>query len=239
MPSLFSLRELIFPENFPDAFPHNSPVPSEHGAGTALERLQRPGQVAPALAAFAVSTTVGLRSGKREQQVVKTDPGDHGWQCQLRSLAATTTSFRAAGAAGAWVPERASLVSAGERRCGGAGGRDRDSGALLPLASLWQHFAQGWEAGRTARLQLGSPPARLLSFAGSKGVLCRDKRVGGPGYPRKETAHKGWRETNIRKVTPPSCGVKSGVFCLLCMSCSALSPDPDEGSQGYLVLGGR
>lgn len=111
---------------------------------------------------------------------VKTDPGDHGWQCQLRSLAATTTSFRAAGAAGAWVPERASLVSAGERRCGGAGGRDRDSGALLPLASLWQHFAQGWEAGRTARLQLGSPPARLLSFAGSKGVLCRDKRVGGP-----------------------------------------------------------
>lgn len=63
MPSLFSLRELIFPENFPDAFPHNSPVPSEHGAGTALERLQRPGQVAPAPAPFAYPPPWGCELG--------------------------------------------------------------------------------------------------------------------------------------------------------------------------------
>lgn len=167
---------------------------------------------------------------------MKTDPGDHGWQCQLRSLAATTTRFRAAGAAGAWVPERASLVSAGERRCGGAGGRTGTRGLSSPLPPSGSTLLRaGRPAGlpgcSSARPQRGCSPllAAKVSYVGTSVW----------GDLRKETAHKGWRETSIRKVTPPSCGVKSGVFCLLCMSCSALSPDPDEGSQGYLVLRGR
>lgn len=218
--SLFRLRELIFPEISPDACPHNSPIPLDQGAGAALERLRHPGQVG---SAFAVSATPGLPG----RQGAKAEPGTTGGS-------ASSSPWPPASAApeGLGPPVLGYLsglpsflqASAGlEAREEGTGVR----GLSSPLLG----------AGRPAEVPSCSPvcPQRgcsLLLAAGASSVC-------GPGYLEKEMAHKGWGQTSTRKVTPPSCGVKSGGFCLLCMSCTALTPDPDEGWQGCLVLEGR
>lgn len=130
-----------------------------------------PGRWAPAPAALAVSTTPGLRAA--------TAAGSEGRAGGPRvAVPAPAPGRQPHQLPSGWgrrclVPERASLGSAGECRSGGAGGRDRGSGALLPLTCRWQHFAQRWEAGRAAQLQLPSPPARLLPFAGSGCLMSR------------------------------------------------------------------
>lgn len=153
LPSLFRLRELIFPEISPDACPHNSPIPLDQGAGAALERLRHSGQVG---SAFAVSATPGLPG----RQGAKAEPGTTGGSASSSPWPPASAAPEGLGPPVPGYLERVSLVSAGECRSGGAGGRDRGSGALFP-------FARGWEAGRGAQLQLGLSPAGLFSFAGS------------------------------------------------------------------------
>lgn len=227
LPSLFRLRELIFPEISPDACPHNSPVPLDQGAGAALERLRHSGQVG---SAFAVSATPGLP----ERQGAKAEPGTTGGS-------ASSSPWPPASAApeglGPPVPGYLSGLRSFLRASAGLEARQEETGVRGLSSPLPASGRTLLGAGRPAEVPSCSPvcPQRgcsLLLAAGASSVC-------GPGYLEKEMAHKGWGQTSTRKVIPPSCGVKSGGFCLLCMSCTALIPDPDGGWQGCLVLEGR